>query len=31
MLTVFALLLDALVTVAENKLLKWRPKQAETE
>lgn len=30
-LTVFALLLDALVTVAENKLLKWRPKQAETE
>jgi NitT/TauT family transport system permease protein len=30
-LTVFALLLDAVVTIAENKLLKWRPKQAETE
>ena len=30
-LTVFALLLDYLVTLAENKLLKWRPKQSETE
>ncbi len=29
-LTVFALLLDFAVTVAENRLLKWRPKQAET-
>ena len=30
-LTVFALLLDLAVTFAENKLLKWRPQQAETE
>ena len=30
-LTVFALLLDFAVTFAENKLLKWRPQQAETE
>jgi NitT/TauT family transport system permease protein len=30
-LTLFALLLDYVVTVAENKLLKWRPQQAETE
>ncbi len=30
-LTVFALLLDYLVTLAENKLLKWRPQQAKTE
>ncbi len=30
-LTVFALLLDYLVTMAENKLLKWRPQQAKTE
>ena len=30
-LTVFALLLDLAVTLAENKLLKWRPQQAETE
>ena len=29
-LTVFALLLDFEVTIAENKLLKWRPQQAET-
>ncbi len=30
-LTVFALLLDYVVTFAENRLLKWRPGQAETE
>ena len=30
-LTVFALLLDFAVTFAENKLLKWRPQQAQTE
>mgnify|MGYP003594028973 CR=1 FL=1 len=30
-LTIFALLLDFMVTFAENKLLKWRPQQAETE
>ena len=30
-LTVFALLLDFVVSFAENKLLKWRPQQAETE
>ena len=30
-LTIFALLLDFAVTFAENKLLKWRPQQAETE
>ncbi len=30
-LTVFALLLDFAVTFAENRLLKWRPQQAETE
>ena len=30
-LTLFALLLDFAVTFAENKLLKWRPQQAETE
>ena len=30
-LTMFALLLDFMVTFAENKLLKWRPQQAETE
>ena len=30
-LTVFALVLDALVTFAENRLLKWRPTQAESE
>ena len=30
-LTLFALLLDYVVTVAENRLLKWRPRQAETE
>ena len=29
-LTLFALMLDAMVTIAENRLLKWRPKQAET-
>ena len=30
-LTVFALLPDFAVTFAENKLLKWRPQQVETE
>ena len=30
-LTLFALLLDYVVTVAEIRLLKWRPQQAETE
>jgi NitT/TauT family transport system permease protein len=30
-LTMFALLLDYAVTFAENRLLKWRPQQAETE
>jgi NitT/TauT family transport system permease protein len=30
-LTVFALLLDNVVTFAERRLLKWRPQQAETE
>ncbi len=30
-LTIFALLLDFMVTFAENRLLKWRPQQAETE
>ncbi len=30
-LTAFALLLDHLVTIAEMRLLKWRPQQAETE
>jgi NitT/TauT family transport system permease protein len=30
-LTVFALLIDFAVSQAENKLLKWRPQQAETE
>jgi len=30
-LTVFALALDALVTLAEKRLLKWRPAQGETE
>jgi NitT/TauT family transport system permease protein len=30
-LTAFALVLDYLVTLAENKLLKWRPRQADTE
>ncbi len=29
-LTLFALLLDYVVTVAENKLLKWRPKTETT-
>jgi NitT/TauT family transport system permease protein len=30
-LTVFALVLDGLVTFAENRLLKWRPTQSESE
>jgi NitT/TauT family transport system permease protein len=30
-LTAFALALDGLVTVAEKRLLVWRPSQAETE
>ena len=30
-LTICALFLDTLVTFAENKLLKWRPQQAETQ
>ena len=30
-LTVFALLLDYVVTFAENRLLRWQPGQSETE